>query len=115
MASSTVDRLVADEISELETIVPVRAAAIAGLTELAEAYKSIGSENIEAMSRSVRALSAIKSPSDFFGLQQKLMTEGTASAVRNGVKLAGLTTSLFTSMMSPVQARTLSILGAVPR
>lgn len=77
--------------------------ALAGFQELAKAYQSIASKNAEKLSASIQQLTAVKSPTEFITLQQKLIKEGFESALSDSNDIAKLTTAVFTAAFEPIQ------------
>ena len=78
-------------------------AAVAGFTALAKAYQDLTSRNFEKLTASVQALSSVKTPQEFFEVQQKLAKEGFQAAVDDTRAIAELTTSVFTAAFEPMQ------------
>ncbi len=86
-----------------ETLAKSNTATLAGLQELTKAYHALATKNAERISTSMKELSAVKTPTQFFELQRKLMTEGVEAAVTDGGHIARLTASVFTAAFEPVQ------------
>jgi len=78
---------------------------LGGLQDIASAYKAIALETMEKMAGSVQAFAAVKSPTDFFCLQQKMMRDNMAAAMRNGTTLTKLTAAVFTARVAPLNQR----------
>ena len=53
----------------------------------------------------MQALAAVKSPTDFIELQQRLIKEGVETAVGDSRRIARLTTAVFTAAFEPVMKR----------
>ncbi len=79
------------------------AASKAAVQELTKAYQELASKNVHNLSAAVQALSAVKSPTEFIELQQKLIKEGVEAAVADSRHIAQLTTAVFTAAFEPVK------------
>jgi phasin family protein len=79
------------------------AASKAAVQELTKAYQELASKNVHNLSAAVQALSAVKSPTEFVELQQKLIKEGVEAAVADSRRIAQLTTAVFTAAFEPVK------------
>ena len=79
------------------------AASRAAVQELTKAYQELASKNVHNLTAAVQALSAVKSPTEFIELQQKLLKEGVEAAVADSRHIAQLTTAVFTSAFEPVK------------
>ena len=53
----------------------------------------------------MQALTAVKSPTDFIELQQRLIKEGVETAVGDSQRIAQLTTAVFTAAFEPIKKR----------
>ena len=79
------------------------AASKAGVQELTKAYQELATKNVHNLTAAVQALSAVKSPTEFFELQQKLIKEGVQAAMADSRHIAQLTTAAFTAAFEPVK------------
>ena len=79
------------------------AASKAAVQELTKAYQELATKNVHKLSAAVQALSAVKSPTEFMELQQKLIKEGVEAAVADSRHIAQLTTAVFTAAFEPVK------------
>jgi phasin family protein len=79
------------------------AASKAAVQELTKAYQELATKNVHKLSAAVQALSAVKSPTEFMELQQKLIKEGVEAAVADSRQIAQLTTAVFTAAFEPVK------------
>ena len=77
-------------------------ASRAAAQELTKAYQELAAKNANNMSAAVQALVAVKSPTEFIELQQRLIKEGVEAAVRDSQHIAQLTTAVFTAAFEPV-------------
>ena len=78
-------------------------ASRAAVQELTRAYQELATKNGKNLTAAVQALSAVKSPTEFFELQQKLIKEGVEAAVADSRHIAQLTTAVFTAAFAPVK------------
>ena len=73
------------------------------IQELTKAYQELATKNAKNLTAAVQALSAVKSPTEFFELQQKLIKDGVEAAVADSRHIAELTTAVFTAAFEPVK------------
>ena len=78
-------------------------ASRAAVQELTKAYQELATKNAKNLTAAVQALSAVKSPTEFFELQQKLIKDGVEAAVADGRHISQLTTAVFTAAFEPVK------------
>jgi phasin family protein len=78
-------------------------AAVSGIETLAKAYQDLTTRNVEKLTANIKALSSVKSPVEFFEVQQKLVKEGFEAAIADSRAIAELTTSVVTAAFEPVQ------------
>ena len=79
--------------------------AVAGVQSLIDAYMKIATRNYEQQISAITALSAVKTPVEFFEVQQNLIRDGIGAAMTDGKVLAELTATAFNSAFAacPVQ------------
>ena len=78
-------------------------ASRAAIQELTRAYQELATKNAKNLTAAVQALSSVKSPTEFFELQQKLIKDGVEAAVTDSRHIAELTTAVFTAAFAPVK------------
>ena len=78
-------------------------AARAAVQELTKAYQELATKNAKNLTAAIQALSAVKSPTEFIELQQKLIKDGVEAAVADSRHIAELTTAVFTAAFEPVK------------
>jgi phasin family protein len=100
MTSVTIEPIVK---ANSEALSKSSTSAINGAQELSRVYQSLATKNIEKFNTAIRALSAVKTPVEFFELQQKLIKEGVESAIQDSQKIAELTSSVFSTAFNPLQ------------
>ena len=78
--------------------------AIRELTkEVTKAYQELATKNAKNLTAAMQALAAVKSPTEFMELQQRLIREGVEAAVSDSQHIAQLTTAVFTAAFEPVK------------
>ena len=70
---------------------------------MTKAYQELATKNAKNLTAAIQALSAVKSPTQFVELQQKLIKDGVEAAVSDSRHIAQLTTSVFTAAFEPVK------------
>jgi phasin family protein len=75
----------------------------AAIRQLTKAYQELAAKNIKNLTAATEALSAVKSPAEFFALQQRLTKEGVEAAVNDSRHIAKLTAAVFTEAFEPVK------------
>jgi hypothetical protein len=78
-------------------------ASKAAFHELSKAYQEMASRNAANLTAAIEALSAVKNPSEFIQVQQKLLKEGVEAAVTDSQNIAHLTAAVFTAAFDPVK------------
>ena len=71
--------------------------------DLTWAYQDLATQNAKNLTAAMQALAAVKSPTEFMELQQRLIKEGVEAAVRDSLHIAQLTTAVFTSAFEPLK------------
>ena len=75
----------------------------AAIQELTKAYQELATKNARNLTAAMQALAAVKSPTEFMELQQRLIKEGVEAAVSDSQHIAQLTTAVFTAGFEPVK------------
>ena len=78
-------------------------ASRAAVQELTRAYQDLASKNAKNLTAAIQSLAAVKSPAEFIELQQRLIKEGVEAAVKDGQRIAQLTTAVFTAAFEPMK------------
>lgn len=78
-------------------------ASTAALQKLSAAYRELATKNVRNMTAAMQALAAVKSPTEFIELQQKLVKDSLEAAVRDSQHIAQLTSAVFTTAFEPVK------------
>ena len=76
---------------------------MAAIEELTKAYQELATKNAKNLTAAIQALSAVKSPTEFIELQQRLIKDGVEAAVSDSRHIAQLTTAVFTAAFEPVK------------
>jgi phasin family protein len=77
----------------------------AAIQELTKAYQELAAKNAKNLTAAMQSLAAVKSPTEFMELQQRLIKEGVQAAVSDSQHIAQLTTAVFTAAFEPVKRR----------
>jgi phasin family protein len=77
----------------------------AAIQELTKAYQELAAKNAKNLTAAMQSLAAVKSPTEFMELQQRLIKEGVQAAVSDSQRIAQLTTAVFTAAFEPVKRR----------
>lgn len=83
--------------------------AMDGFQELAKAYQDLAARNVEKLSDALKEISSVKTPAEFFQVQQKLIKESFDAALSDSRAIAELTASVFSTAVEPVQKRFTSL------
>ena len=78
-------------------------ASSAALQKLTKAYQELAVKNAKNVTAAIQALSAVKTPTEFMELQQRLIKESVDAAVRDSQHIAQLTAAVFTAASEPVK------------
>jgi phasin family protein len=78
-------------------------ASRAAVQELTKAYQDLAAKNVKNLTAAMQALAAVKSPTEFMELQQRLIKDGVEAAVSDSQHIAQLTTAVFTAAFEPVK------------
>src|SRR6202789_1891959 len=78
-------------------------ASRAGVQELTKAYQELATKNAKNLTAAIQELFAVKGPTQFVELQQKLIKDGVEAAVSDSRHIAQLTTSVFTAAFERVK------------
>jgi phasin family protein len=75
----------------------------AAVQDLTKAYQGLAAKNVENLMGAMQALSAVKSPSEFIEVQQRLIKDGVEAAVSDGKHIAQMTAAVFTAAFEPIK------------
>lgn len=78
-------------------------ASIAAFQELAQAYQELAKRNAQNVTAAIEALTKVKSPVEFFALQQRLIKEGVDAAILDSQEIGKLTSAVFAAAFEPVK------------
>jgi phasin family protein len=79
------------------------------IQELTRAYQELAAKNAKNLTAAMQEMAAVKSPTEFMELQQRLIREGVEAAVRDSQHIAQLTTAVFTAAFEPVKKQIESV------
>jgi len=63
----------------------------------------LAAKNAKNLTAAMQSLAAVKSPTEFMELQQRLIKEGVEAAVSDSQRIAQLTTAVFTAAFEPMK------------
>ena len=86
-----------------ETLTESGNASRAAVQELTGAYQELATKNARNLTVAMQALAAVKSPTEFMELQQRLIKDGFETAVGDSGHIVQLTTAVFTAAFEPVK------------
>lgn len=115
MATKSVEQFATVAKDSADALTKSGNAAITGLTSLTKAYQDIATRNFEKLTASVQALASVKTPVEFFEIQQKLIKESLETTVADTRAIAELTTSVFTAAFEPVQKQIETLQNSVKK
>jgi phasin family protein len=102
---SNVEKISSDAKDNAKAVSKSGAIAMEGFQELAKAYQDLAARNVEKLGEAFKELSTVKTPAEFFEVQQKLIKESFDAAVSDSRAIAELTASVFSSASEPMQKR----------
>ena len=73
--------------------------------ELAKAYRELAIKNAQNLTAAIGAISAVKNPSEFIELEQRLIKDGVQEAVNDSENIVRLTADVFNAAFDPVKKR----------
>ena len=89
--------------------------AMEGFQSLAKAYQDMATHSYERQMASIKELSAVRSPTEFFQLQQKLVKETYEAAIADGQHISELTASAFSAACDPIQKQAANLQNTIKR
>jgi phasin family protein len=105
MTNISFDKIVSFSKDNADALVKSSTAAVKGIEDLAKASQSLAAKSVEQFDASVKAVFAVKAPTELAALQQKLTRESFEHALVEGRKFAELVSSVVTSAIKPLHDR----------
>ncbi|CAA7611991.1 conserved hypothetical protein [Candidatus Terasakiella magnetica] len=102
---SNVEKMSGDAKDNAKVMSKSGTIAMDGFQELAKAYQDIAARNVEKLGDALKEMSSVKTPVEFFEVQQKLIKENFDAAVSDSRAIAELTASVFSTVAEPMQKR----------
>jgi hypothetical protein len=90
---------------DAEPLIESNSASTAAVRQLTKAYQELTTKNVGKLTESIQALAAVKSPTEFMQLQQRLIREGVEAAVGDSQHIARLTNAVFIAAFEPLKKR----------
>jgi len=113
-AASVFDKIVAFNKETTEALVKSSAAAYKGFEELTKATQEVLTKTVSTNDAAIKALLAVKSPTELADLQGRLARESVESAIVDSRKLVELASSAFSSAVEPLNARIATLQTLAP-
>ena len=111
MNNQSFDQIVAFGKENTDAIVKCSSLAVKGLEELTKAYTTFANQSIEQTVAAVKALSAVKSPTEFQSVYSNLAKSNLESLVAEGRKIQELANTIVTTSVAPLNARIQAVAG----
>lgn len=106
---SSVEKISGDAKDNAKAMSKGGAIAMDGFQELAKAYQDLAARNVEKLGDALREISSVKTPVEFFEVQQRLIKESFDAALSDSRAIAELTASVFSTAAEPMQKRFLVV------
>lgn len=104
-AKSNIEKMSGDAKDNAKAVSKSGAIAIDGFQELAQAYQDLAARNVEKLGDALKEISSVKTPVEFFEVQQRLIKESFDAALSDSRAIAELTASVFSTVAEPMQKR----------
>jgi phasin family protein len=111
MTTQSIDQFVAFGKENVDAIVKSSSLAIKGIEDLTKAYTSIANQSIEQTVSAVKALTSVKSPTEFQTVYSTIAKTNLEYLVAEGRKIQELASSVVTSSAAPINARIQAVAG----
>ena len=105
MTTKSIDNIVTFGKDNVDAFVQSGTVAVKGFEELAKTYAALANKSIEQTQSAVKALSGVKSPTEFQTVYSGLVKTSLESFVAEGRKLQELTTTIVNSSVAPINER----------
>ena len=112
MTVQTIDQFVAFGKENTDAFVKSSSLAVKGIEELTKAYTTLANQSIEQTVSAVKALTAVKSPTEFQTVYGTLAKTNIEYLVAEGRKIQELASSVVTSSVAPINARIQAVAGS---
>lgn len=106
---SSVEKISGDAKDNAKAMSKSGAIAMDGFQELAKAYQDLAARNVEKLGDALKEMSSVKTPVEFFEVQQRLIKESFDAALSDSRAIAELTASVFSTAAEPMQKRFLVV------
>jgi len=112
MTNQSFDQIVAFGKENTDAFVKSSSLAVKGLEELTKAYTAFANSSIDQTMSAVKALTAVKSPTEFQTVYSNLAKTGLESLVAEGRKIQELASTVVTNSVAPINARIQAVAGS---
>lgn len=104
-AKSNIEKMSGDSKDSAKAMSKSGTIAMDGFQELAKAYQDLAARNVEKFGDALKEISTVKTPAEFFEVQQRLIKESFDAALSDSRAIAELTASVFSTAAEPMQKR----------
>ena len=103
MGAEIIENITAATKANAEALQESSKAAFNGAQELASAYQTLATKNVEKLQSFAKEIATIKSPAEFKALHDKLINEVTSSVFQESKLIVELTTSVMETVFAPIK------------
>ena len=105
MTTKNIENIVTFGKDNVDAFVQSGTVAVKGFEELAKTYAALANRSIEQTTSAVKALTGVKSPTEFQTVYSSLVKASLEAFVADGRKLQELTTTIVNSSVAPLNER----------
>ena len=114
MPANVLNKLVAFNKETTEAFVKSSTAAYKAFEELTVAAKDVASKSAAQNDAAIKALLAVKSPTEFADLQGRLTRETVEAAIADSRKLVELASAAYSAAVEPLNSRVAALQALTP-
>ena len=114
MAANALDKFVSFNKENTEAFVKASTAAYKAFEELTKVAQSIATKTAAQNDAALKALVAVKSPTELADLQGRLTRESMEAALADSRKLAELASAAYSAAVEPLNARITALQALTP-
>jgi phasin family protein len=114
MTATVFDKIVAFNKETTEALVKSSTAAYKGFEELSKATQEVLTKTVSSNDAAIKALLAVKSPTELADLQSRLTRETVETAIAESRKLVELASTAYTTAVEPLNARVAALQALAP-
>lgn len=114
MTTNAMDKIVAFNKETTEAFVKSSTVAYKAFEELTKAAQAVAAKSAAQNEAAVKALLAVKSPTELADLQSRLTRETVEAAIADSRKLVELATAAYTAAVEPLNTRVAALKDLTP-